>query len=136
MADQRVIDYLKQNSGNYPLDTLKAALRQQGFSDPDIDAAAAEAGLGGPPPAPSAAPGAEPDESDDFIELRPGNAFTNAKSMIKETDRYFAALSPAAPIGPSLGTTIIWSMIAGGVFAVIGLILMARAQRRREMTPG
>jgi hypothetical protein len=118
MADQRVVDYLKQNSGSYPLDTLKQALKQQGFPDGEIEAALAEAGLGGPPPAP--APGEEA-PAGARVDLRAGNLLANAKWMASDPVGYFEALDPDAPIGPSLATTLLWSLAAGAVFAVVGL---------------
>ncbi len=128
MADQRVIDYLKQNSGSYPLETLKQALVGQGFSAADIETAVTEAGLGGPPPAP--VPGEESASSPGtVVDLRAGNVFSNAKWMVKDPVGYFESLSPESPIGPSLGTTLIWSLIAGCVFAVVGLVSQSGLQR-------
>ncbi|PJA13427.1 MAG: hypothetical protein COX66_14925 [Elusimicrobia bacterium CG_4_10_14_0_2_um_filter_63_34] len=126
MADQRVVDYLKQNSGSYPIETLKQALRGQGFPDTEISAAMVEAGLGAPPPPPG--PGNE-SAAGGFVDLTPGNLFANAKWMLTDPIGYFDSLDPETRIGPALGTTLLWSLIAGDVFALIGLATQTGIQK-------
>ena len=37
MVDQRVLEYLRMNRGNYPLDALKKKILASGYSQADID---------------------------------------------------------------------------------------------------
>lgn len=46
MVDQKIIDYFKQNGSQYPTDQLKKTLIGQGYSENDVNEAAAQAGYG------------------------------------------------------------------------------------------
>lgn len=54
MPDQRIIDYLTQNQGKYPVESLKQALVQNGFPQAEVEEAARMLAGGSP------APGAQP----------------------------------------------------------------------------
>lgn len=67
MADPRLVDYIRQHLGAFGPESLRRHLKEQGVSEPDLDAALAEASAARPPAVPPLVavpppppPGAEP----------------------------------------------------------------------------
>jgi len=131
MSDPRIVDYIRQNSGQYPIETLKAALIKQGYAADAVEAAAAEAvGQAPSPPAPGQAPQAAPPaaqaaetSSAGYTIYSPKTMFTNAKRVFTEPEAFFASLNPQGDIGPALINVVLWAFIAGALYAVVGVAL-------------
>ncbi|MDE2292416.1 MAG: YIP1 family protein, partial [Elusimicrobia bacterium] len=107
MADQRIVDYLSQNAGKYPLDALKAALVKQGFPEAEVEEAARQA-AGAPAPAePPPAPPA------DAVSFSPKNMFANAAALAKGPEAFFERVDPEGGYGPAVATIALWGLLSG-----------------------
>lgn len=113
MPDSRIIDYLRQNQGKFPLDALKAALVKQGFPEADVDEAARQASGEAPsvgvPPPPGAALGTEPPA--DRVSFGLVTALPNAKAMLTNPKEFFSRLDPSESFKASLVTIAFWSVV-------------------------
>lgn len=115
MPDSRIIDYLKQNQGKYPLEALKAALVKQGFAEADVEEAARQA-TGAPPsqgvpPPPDSGFGTEPPADSVVFGLR--NAIPNGKAMVSDPHQFFSRLDPSAPFGGPVAAIAFWGAVSG-----------------------
>lgn len=115
MPDSRIIDYLRQNQGKYPLDALKAALVKQGFPEADVEEAARQASGEAPsvgvPPPPGSALGTEPPA--DRVAFGFKTAVANGKEMLSGPDAFFARLDPAARFGGPVASIAFWGVVSG-----------------------
>jgi len=120
MPDQRIVDYLRQNMGTYPIESLKAALTKNGFPPDAIEEAAAFVAGQDVPPAPAAAPIGPSGEADPggFIDFKPGNLFANAVFMAKQPEQFFSRINPNGGLGPPLVAVILWALISAPLSAV------------------
>lgn len=111
MPDSRIIDYLRQNQGKYPVEALKAALVKQGFPEADVEEAARQVADPGVPPPPGASFGTEPPP--DRVVFGVGSALANAKAMLSGPSEFFARLDPAARFGGPVGAIAFWGAVSG-----------------------
>lgn len=113
MPDSRIIDYLRQNQGKFPLEALKAALVKQGFPEADVEEAARQASGadGGVPPPPGADVGLEPPA--DRVRFSVGSALSNAKAMLSGPHEFFSRLDTAARFGGPAGSIAFWGAVSG-----------------------
>lgn len=115
MPDSRIIDYLRQNQGKYPLEALKAALVKQGFPEADVEEAARQASGEAPsvgvPPPPGSALGTEPPA--DRVAFGFSSALANGKAMLAGPDAFFARLDPAARFGGPVASIAFWGVVSG-----------------------
>lgn len=115
MPDSRIIDYLKQNQGKYPLESLKAALVKQGFPEADVEEAARQAT--GAPPAPGVPQppdsgfGTEPPADSVVFGLK--TAVSNGKAMLSGPHEFFSRLDPAAGYGGPVASIAFWGVVSG-----------------------
>lgn len=122
MPDSRIIDYLRQNQGKFPLEALKAALVKQGFAEADVEEAARQASGadGGVPPPPGADVGLEPPA--DRVRFSMGTALANAKAMLSNPHEFFSRLDSAARFGGPAGSIAFWGAVSGLLTFLIAFI--------------
>ena len=119
MSDPRIVDYLKQNQGKYPLDALKAALVKQGFPMAEVEEAAqAASGMAPPPPVLGGGPGSYPEGG--YVSFGLGRMVANAAGLFKDPAAFFGRFDPELPFGAPL-----FSIVAWGVFSGVLTFLMA-----------
>lgn len=119
MSDPRIVEYLRLNMGKYPVDALKAALVKQGFSEADVEAAAAHAaGDSAPPPAPSI-DGQTPAE---YVLFGPKRMVANASGLFKDPADFFSRLDPEAGYGPAISTIAAWGAVSGVLTLLISFV--------------
>ncbi|MFH1724598.1 MAG: Yip1 family protein [Elusimicrobiota bacterium] len=139
MPDPRIIDYIRQNAGKYPIESLKQALVKQGFSSQDVEEAAGIAtGQAPPPPAPAApeapqsgmpagggtaTPETVPQEG--YVVFSPQNLIANAKALFQEPEAFFSRIDPKGPMGPAVVNLLLWAVISGFILGLIGFLVPA-----------
>ncbi len=110
MADARLVGYLREHLKNYPADQLLAALRAQGWPEPEIqDALATVTGTGIPrqqPEVPPPAAGQPPGLLERTVEalFHPGRLFAGVKTQ--RIGGAFVSLFLAVVIGTMLTTLV------------------------------
>lgn len=122
MPDSRIIDYLKQNQGKYPLEALKAALVKQGFPEADVEDAARQAtdAADGVPPPPGAALGTEPPA--DRVVFGFKTAVANGKTMLSGPHEFFSRLDPASRFGGPVASIAFWGAVSGLVTFLLAFV--------------
>ena len=126
MADQKIIDYLRQNRDKYPIETLKEALIKNGFAPAAVDEGL-QIVMGQAAHTPPIAPGAPettgaPADEGQYVRYTPGNMIANALHMIKEPEDFFSRLDPAHPIGPAVLNVVLWSAISAALSAILSML--------------
>lgn len=119
MSDPRIVEYLRQNMGKFPVDALKAALVKQGFSEADVEAAAAHASGGAPPPP---APNISGQPAAEYVAFGPKRIFINATAMFKDAPDFFSRLDPEAGYGPAISTIATWGAISGVLTLLLAFV--------------
>lgn len=125
MADPRIIQYVKQNMGQYPIEALRQALIQNGFPPAEVDQGILEAtGRATAPTVPPLAAG-DPTQpaaplakfsGEEGLSMGPGRMFANAAEMARGPRSFFSRLDAHARIGPSAGTILAWGAVSGALW--------------------
>ncbi|MFH2204308.1 MAG: Yip1 family protein [Elusimicrobiota bacterium] len=119
MPDQRIVDYLRQNMGSYPIESLKTALAGNGFPPEAIEEAVRAVMAQNVPPPPAAAPIGPGREADvgGFIDFKPGKLIANAVFMAQQPTLFFSRINPNGGFGPPLVVIILWALISAPLSA-------------------
>lgn len=125
MPDQRIIDYLRQNQGKYPVDALKAALVKQGFPAADVEEAArqatGDAPAGAVPPPPASELGT--DAPEERVVFGVGRVLANGKAMFASPAAFFARLDPAARFGGPAASIAFWGFVSGVITFLLAFVV-------------
>lgn len=121
MPDQRIVDYLRQNQGKYPVEALKAALVKQGFPEADVEEAARHAAGAEVPPAPATDFGT--DAPADRVVFGVGRVLANGKAMFASPADFFSRLDPAARFGGPASAIAFWGFVSGVVTFLLAFVV-------------
>ncbi|MFA5138427.1 MAG: Yip1 family protein [Elusimicrobiota bacterium] len=119
MPDPRILDYLRQNQGQYPVEALKQALLKNGFPSNEVEESISILTGQAPPPAPTA--DGEP-SAGERIRYSPGALFSNGVKMIQAPEAFFLNLDPEMGIGPGVVNVLLWAALAGVVSAALFML--------------
>lgn len=122
MSDPRILEYLRLNIGQYPVDALKAALVKQGFPAADVDAAAAEASGGAPPPPPSPAGDGMGTPSGDTVVFGLKYAVPNAIALFKDPAGFFSRFDRDGSFAPAIIHIMFWGALSGVITLLLALV--------------
>lgn len=140
MPDPRIINYLRQHQGKYPLDALKQALIKTGFTTREVEEGirlVGGTGAGGPQtsptPAEAQAAGGNPmsdpaiptdveagaPADDGLIRYNPVFIYPNTLQMIRDAGDFFSRLDLKQGMGPAILHIALFSVISMALYTVL-----------------